>query len=258
MWEAVKSVCFSRMKTLRTLAILVVALVVADVRGATYVKMNSSVGTMIFELYDLEKPLTVQLFLSWLDQGNYAGTYVHRATPDYVAQSGFYGVQDFGPPFGVVNVGLPLSPDFGVVNEINNGNFISNTYGTLAMVPWTPVSGAAQTYVTSGFVFNLNDNTALDDTDFGGGFPVFGHLVSGWDAFALLNPTNGNPAVRVTNFSSTLSELPIRSSAGTTLTYDDFIYLNMERTAVPEPTALMLLVGGGVFGAIRMRRSGVR
>ena len=252
------------MKTLYSLLVLALTLAAPKLRANTYVKMDSSVGTMIFELYDLEKPLTVQLFLSCLGQAdlfspNYIGAYAHRATNNYIAQAGNYGVQDWSAyGFGLRNVSLPITPDGAVRNELNYGQLIPNTYGTISMVPWTPSPGSTNTFVTSGFVFNLNDNPNLDDPSFGGGFPVFGHLVSGWDAFALLNPTNGNPALRVTNFSSNLPELPVRASAGPTLTYDDFIYLNMSQTAVPEPTTLTFLVGAGVVGILWRRHARTR
>src|SRR5262249_5725747 len=112
--------------------------------------------------------------------------------------------------------------------------------------PWTPVG--SDTYVTSGFIFNLAGNTNLDSPTAGGGFPVFGHLVSGEDVFSLLNPTNGNPALRLTNYSFTLSELPVRASAGSSITYDDLIYLNMH--VVPEPGTLALLGIGALAGVV--------
>src|SRR5262249_22619127 len=156
---------------------------------------------------------------------------------------GRYGVVDLGPPFGVQNIELPIAPYGSVPNELLN-NFIPNTYGTISMVPWTPIE--ANTYVTSGFIFNLADNSNLDSPSAGGGFPVFGHLVSGSGVFDLLNPTNGNPALRLTNFSFTLPELPVRASAGPSITYDDLIYLNMH--VVPEPGMLALLGLGAVAG----------
>ncbi|MBI3882495.1 MAG: peptidylprolyl isomerase [Verrucomicrobia bacterium] len=221
----------------RVAMLLALLLAASTLRAGTFVQMDTSVGSMVFELYDVEKPQTTQLFLNWLAAGNYNGTYVHRATNDYLAQAGRYGVQDFGPPFGKLNIELPISPNGGVPNETFNANFIPNTYGTISMVPWTPVS--TNTYVTSGFIFNLADNEKLDDVTTGGGFPVFGQIVSGQDIFALLNPTNGNPALRVTNFSDTLPELPVRAATGPSVTYDDLIYLNMH--VVPEPGTVALL-----------------
>jgi cyclophilin family peptidyl-prolyl cis-trans isomerase len=239
------------MKFLRLLVLLIPLCVgPTSLRAGTFVQMDTSIGSMVFELYDLEKPLATALFLSWLTNGNYNGTYVHRATNDYLAQAGRYGVVDFGPPFGQLNVELPISPNGSVPNELLS-NFIPNTYGTLSMVPWTP--SGPNTYVTSGFVFNLANNTVLDDPGFGGGFPVFGQLVSGWDIFALLNPTNGNPALRTTNFSGTLPELPVRAGTGPSVTFDDLIYLNM--SVVPEPGTLALL-GLAVLTCLVLRKTG--
>lgn len=225
------------MKTLRLL-VLVIALSVGktSLRAGTFVQMDTSLGTMVFELYDLEKPLTTQLFLSWISAGNYAGGFVHRATNNYLAQAGRYGVTNFGGP---TIYELPIPPDGTVPNELLS-NFIPNTYGTLSMVPWTP--SGPNTYVTSGFVFNLADNANLDDPGFGGGFPVFAQLVSGWDVFALLNPTNGNPALRVTNGGFFYPQLPVRTSAGPSITFDDLIYFNLQ--VVPEPAT------AGLFGLV--------
>jgi peptidyl-prolyl cis-trans isomerase A (cyclophilin A) len=229
----------------RHAALLVaICLTTASVRAGTFVQMDTSIGSMVFELYNTEKPQTTQLFLNWLSAGYYDGTYVHRATNNYLAQAGRYGVVDTGT-FGVQNIELPIAPYGSVPNELLS-NFIPNTYGTISMVPWTPVG--SDTYVTSGFIFNLADNPNLDSTSAGGGFPVFGHLVSGGGVFALLNPTDNNPALRLTNFSVTLSELPVLASAGSSITFDDLIYLNMH--VVPEPGTVALLGIGAVLGVV--------
>jgi cyclophilin family peptidyl-prolyl cis-trans isomerase len=221
--------------------------------SGTFVEMNTSVGALLFELYDVERPAAVQLFLNWLDLGNYAGTYVHRSTANYLAQGGRFGIVDF-PGFGRLNVELPIAPDGSAVNEINNGHVIPNTYGTLSMVPWTPSPGATQTYITSGFVMNFNTNPMLDDPGFGGGFPVFGRLAGGWESFALLNPTNDNPATKAVYFSDTLPELLVRTNANpSVVTFADLIYLNLQRSTVPEPATLTLLVAGAALLASRRR-----
>lgn len=235
------------------LTVVLLGALALPLRAGTLVQFDTSVGSMVFELFDEDKPQTTQLFLNWLNAGNYDGTYVHRATNNYLAQSGRYGVVDLGSPFGKLNIELPIAPDGSVPNEINVGKTYANEYGTIAMIPWTPASGSSDFFVTSGFIFNFGANTSLDDASAAGGFPVFGQLVSGWDTFALLNPTNGNPALRVSNFSETLPELPVRINAGQPLVFDDLIYLNM--SVVPEPGTVVLLTFGGVLTwALRQRR----
>ena len=238
------------MKGIRAALLALTQLCAVAALAGTLVQFDTSVGQMVFELYDVEKPQTVGLFLNWLDQGNYGGTYIHRDTTNYLAQTGRYGVVDLGPPFGIRNIELPIAPNGSVPNEITNGNFIANTYGTISMVPWGNGPGQPN-FVTSGFLFNFGANTNLDDPNFGGGFPVFGQLISGWDTFALLKPTNGNPALKITNFSETLSELPVRITAGNPLTYDDFIYVNM--AVVPEPRVISLALAGAAALGWRWR-----
>jgi cyclophilin family peptidyl-prolyl cis-trans isomerase len=231
-------------------AILLLVVALSPLRAGTLVEMETSIGSMVFELYDEEKPLSVGLFLNWLNGGNYDNGFIHRATNNYVAQAGQYAVETF-PGFGTFIVESPVAPYGAVSNEFGLGTFIPNTAGTLSLVPWTPVPGQPS-FVTSRFVFNLDDNPELDEFSFGGGFPVFGRIVSGFETFALLNPTNGNPALRVTNFSGTLSELPVQFDTGPSVTFDDLIYLKM--TVVPEPAGVALGIVGLAALAIWRRK----
>jgi peptidyl-prolyl cis-trans isomerase B (cyclophilin B) len=54
----------------------------------TKVKISTTKGDMIVDLYDNETPLTVNNFLSLIDKKFYNGLNFHRVIPGFVAQGG--------------------------------------------------------------------------------------------------------------------------------------------------------------------------
>lgn len=54
----------------------------------TKVKISTSKGDMIAELYDEDTPITVNNFLKLVDDGFYNGLNFHRVIPNFVVQGG--------------------------------------------------------------------------------------------------------------------------------------------------------------------------
>jgi cyclophilin family peptidyl-prolyl cis-trans isomerase len=164
---------------------------------------RTSVGDLLVELYDTDKPVTVQNFRRYVEGGYYRDMFFHRWAPGSVIQGGGFwtacrrtGIPDIKP---VANFGP-------IVNEYGVGRTFSNTYGTLAMAR---VAGAPNS-ATSQWFFNLTNNAFLDKVD--GGFTVFGRVALGANVlnrFNIFDPTNG---IYRTTLSSTLTEVPILSS----------------------------------------------
>lgn len=130
------------------------------------VRLSTSHGEIVFELYPEKAPLTVANFLHYVNSGYYNGTVFHRAVNKFVIQGGGY-TADLQPK-------ETLAP---IPNEAANG--LKNQPGTLAM---------ARTYepdsATSQFYINLDDNKYLnyrapDPKYFG--YCVFGKVVKGMD-----------------------------------------------------------------------------
>jgi cyclophilin family peptidyl-prolyl cis-trans isomerase len=123
---------------------------------------------IFIELFDDEAPLTVQNFLHYVEEqkanGNYEGTFFHRAGTNFVLQGGGFEEKTRSH----INVDLPVH------NEFNAAR--SNLRGTLAMAKLAGDPNSA----TSEFFFNLGNNSAsLDDQN--GGFTVFGQVLTGME-----------------------------------------------------------------------------
>ncbi len=58
------------------------------------VKMETSKGTMIIELYPEKAPLSVANFLAYVNDGAYDGTIYHRVIKDFMNQGGGF-TEDF-------------------------------------------------------------------------------------------------------------------------------------------------------------------
>lgn len=130
------------------------------------VRLDTSEGTIVVELYTEKAPRSVANFLRYVDAGFYDQTIFHRVISGFMVQGGGYT--------STFSRKDTLEP---VENEANNG--LSNTRGTLAMARTAdPHSATAQ------FFINHADNPYLDhrsETMRGWGYTVFGQVIEGMD-----------------------------------------------------------------------------
>lgn len=130
------------------------------------VRMETSMGEVLLELYPDRAPETVRNFLSYTNAGTYDGTLFHRIISGFMNQGGGYT-----PDYVKVETQRPIP------NEAYNG--LKNLRGTIAMARTSAPHSA-----TSQFFINTADNTMLDHTGknmSGWGYAVFGKVVSGME-----------------------------------------------------------------------------
>jgi len=168
------------------------------------VKFETTMGDIVVELYPEKAPLTVENFLSYIDQGYYEGTIFHRIMRDEGIQ-GIIGTMIQG---GGITVELTSkSPNDPIPYEADNG--LSNTRGALSMVRNNGQPDSA----TSMFFFNLYDNSLFYDhghppipdapTADEFGYTVFGTVMQGMDVLDQISK------VPLTDKGSLFSMLPI-------------------------------------------------
>jgi peptidyl-prolyl cis-trans isomerase A (cyclophilin A) len=189
--------------------------------GGTVVRFRTTVGDFDVELFDNDKPVTVQNFLQYVQGGYYTNMFFHRVEPNFVVQGGGYNVVDRGTTNAQLGYVTNFPP---ITNEFNVGKLYSNVYGTLAMAKTSDPNSA-----TSQFFFNLANNSgSLDKTNNAGGFTVFGHVVAGTNVLNHFLVGSANHLVKELNLGSPLNELPVLYSAvNTNITLDDFIYVDV-------------------------------
>jgi cyclophilin family peptidyl-prolyl cis-trans isomerase len=128
------------------------------------VKLETSKGTMIIELYPDKAPKTVENFLAYVNAGAYDGTIFHRVIKDFMNQGG-----GFTPDFKKVDTRQPIQ------NEADNG--LKNLKYTVAMARTGEPHSA-----TNQFFINTADNAFLDHKSKsmrGWGYTVFGKVIEG-------------------------------------------------------------------------------
>lgn len=128
------------------------------------VKLETSKGTMIIELYPDKAPKSVANFLSYVNAGSYDGTIFHRVIKDFMNQGG-----GFTPDFKKVETKDPIQ------NEADNG--LKNLKYTVAMARTGEPHSA-----TNQFFINTADNDFLDfrgKSMRGWGYTVFGKVIEG-------------------------------------------------------------------------------
>lgn len=177
----------------------------------TVVRFETSLGTIDFELFDSQAPITVANFLTYVREGRYDQSFFHRLAkqsgnqPFVIQGGGFRLKKDPDPldplPFRTIPVDPPIQ------NEFNQ----SNLQRTIAMAR---VGGQVNS-ATSQFFFNMANNTFLDSVD--QGFTVFGRVLndSSWavlQAIDMLEAEDIDPG----DFSDPFGEVPLRPGADLT------------------------------------------
>lgn len=130
------------------------------------VKIETSKGDIVVELYADKAPKTVENFLAYVKDGFFDGTIFHRVIPNFMIQGGGF-TED-----------MQEKPNKDAIeNEADNG--LKNEVGTLAMARTSNPHSA-----TSQFFINVKDNDFLNfsgQTQQGWGYCVFGKITEGMD-----------------------------------------------------------------------------
>jgi cyclophilin family peptidyl-prolyl cis-trans isomerase len=160
-------------RTVCILALLIFLL--SPARAGTLVQFRTPFGDMEVELYDQDKPVTVQNFLQYVQNGLYVNEFSHRLVPAFVLQGGGYTLTTN------TIASIPTYPP--IINEYGMGNQYSNVFGTIAMAQ----SGGETNSATSQWFFNLTNNPTLDAHNTNGFFVVFGHVIQGTNILNIFN-----------------------------------------------------------------------
>ena len=120
-------------------------------------------GSFTIELDRNRAPLSVENFLSYVEEGFYTNTIFHRVVEGFVIQTGGF-TTEFEKK--------KTKPQ--IVNESGNG--LKNLKMTLGMARTNEPHSAS-----SEFYINLKDNFSLDPMPTRWGYAVFGEVISGFE-----------------------------------------------------------------------------
>lgn len=178
-------------------AVLTAALLLgaAHAQAGVLARFQMGVGTIDVELYDQDKPITVENFLKYARSGAWNDTILHRFVPGFVIQGGSYGLAPTETLFSLLSVPPEVIPTLPPIrNEYSVGRTFSNAQGTIAMAR----IGGQPDSATASWFFNLENNTSLDGVD--GGFTVFGRMIRASAGPASPAPAPGQPPLNAFNY----------------------------------------------------------
>ncbi len=127
------------------------------------VRFETSLGAFTLQLDAEKAPVSVENFLSYVDDGFFDGLIFHRVIPGFMIQGG-----------GMLPDMSQKKNKAQIKNEAANG--LKNDRGTIAMARTNEVNSA-----TSQFFINLSDNDFLNHSPGNYGYAVFGKVVDGLD-----------------------------------------------------------------------------
>jgi len=164
------------MSHLRRICCLIVFFaILIPTHAGTLVRFRTTFGDIEVELYDQDKPVTVQNFLNYVRSGRYQNLIAHRLVPGFVIQGGGFTLTN--------NTIYPVPTFSNITNEFGVGHVVSNVYGTIAMAKL----GGDTNSANSQWFFNLANNTSLDAPDPNNFFVVFGHVIAGTNVLNIFN-----------------------------------------------------------------------
>ncbi len=135
------------------------------------VKINTSKGTIIVELFENQAPNTVANFISLVESNFYDGTPFHRVIPQFMAQG--------GDPTGTGTSG----PGYTIDCECELPNARKHFLGSLSMAHAGKNTGGSQFFLT------FRPTEHLD-----GRHTVFGRVIEGFDVLPKITRTEGPQA----------------------------------------------------------------
>lgn len=199
-----------------------VLLLVLPVQAGTLAQFRTVFGDIEVELYDADKPVTVQNFIRYVQSGRYANEFSHRLVPGFVVQGGGFTMTNRGTTNASI-VAVPTYPP--ITNEFGVGRRFSNLYGTIAMAKL----GGDTNSATSQWYFNTANNSFLDAADTNNFFVVFGHVVHGTNVLNILNNFQDWNGTQTSNLvyhglASPLDSLPLLRPA---LFDTNFVFLDI-------------------------------
>jgi peptidyl-prolyl cis-trans isomerase A (cyclophilin A) len=136
----------------------------AAAADAPKVRLTTSAGDVVLELYPDKAPKSVENFLQYVRDKHYDGTVFHRVIDGFMIQGGGFTADLNQKP---TRAPIPL--------EASNG--LKNDRGTIAMARTANPNSA-----TAQFFINLVNNAPLNaPSPDGHGYAVFGKVVTGMD-----------------------------------------------------------------------------
>jgi hypothetical protein len=130
------------------------------------VRIKTSAGDLVVELFENEAPNTVANFVSLVEKGYYAGTPFHRVIPEFMAQG--------GDPTGRGSGG----PGYAIPCETGDPHARKHFRGSLSMAHGGKDTGGSQFFLT------FRPTEHLD-----GKHTVFGRVIEGFDVLPKIQRT---------------------------------------------------------------------
>ncbi len=136
------------------------------------VKLHTSQGDIVLELFENEAPNTVANFISLVEKGFYNGTQFHRVLPNFMAQGGDPLSKDPAKNKGRIGSG---GPGYTIACECYQPNRRTHFQGSLSMAHAGRDTGGSQFFLT------FAPTPFLD-----GKHTVFGRVIEGMDVLPKL------------------------------------------------------------------------
>lgn len=168
----------------------------ADADGtAPVVVVSTSLGDLVVRLAHDEMPITTANFLSYVDEGWYDGTLIHRVEDDWVIQGGGY------------TSGLTAKTRRAPIS-LETSAQVSHVHGAISMARTSDPNSAT----TQWFIVDWpEDGTPPQPGQLDGEYAAFGVLIEGFDVLAAITQVSTGTVDTLQNVPDT--EIVVTSAA---------------------------------------------